>query len=53
MDHKCPICGGLLIFDQDTKDYECGVCFKEFSETELQECEDLFTSREKVWSPLL
>lgn len=50
---NCPICGGFLVLSQDTGNYECDLCFNEFSEKELEECENVFTLQEKAWNPLL
>lgn len=53
MERNCPVCGGLVVRNQDTGNYDCDLCFNEFSERELQECEEPYALREKVWSLLL
>lgn len=50
MEHNCPVCEGLLVLNRDTGNYDCDLCFKEFSEKELQECENAFTLREGAWN---
>lgn len=47
---NCPVCGELLVLNQDTGNYQCNLCFKELSETEIQECEESFMSREEAWN---
>lgn len=49
----CPICDGLLLYDQDTGNYYCGLCFNEFSERTLNKCEEPFVLKEEAWNQLL
>ena len=48
--HSCPVCGGLLVLNRDTENYDCELCFKEFSERELQECEEPYALMGEVWN---
>lgn len=37
--HKCPNCGGPLLFDPDTQKFECEYCLSIFTEQQLEEIE--------------
>lgn len=44
--YKCPNCGGGLLFDPESQNYQCEYCLSDFSQQELEQLNEFLIERE-------